>query len=274
MIQNGVKASEYRVRTLDRNDLNESGKIFIGDDGVETIDDVQVQKIKTVKAGRVLETGLIEIVEYLTEGDSQIIPKYTEEQVGVPLYTLVHIKITDPALLKYFTKGSVDLFDIDFKFDCSVETKHQYVNASHTENIPFSCGSKIELYPYIVNFQGVNLSGRFYAIGNYDVINTGFISIDVGTSSIGKIVFDTDLATSCSKLQASMCNSYFSLCTYMGEKAQTISGFAFPAMARWLESSNTLEIPLRVNTNFNAPVTIYNCRFYMRQEMYNRMSEL
>ena len=190
------------------------------------------------------------------------------------MYTLVHIKITDPALLKYFTKGSVDLFDIDFKFDCSVETKHQYVNASHTENIPFSCGSKIELYPYIVNFQGVNLSGRFYAIGNYDVINTGFISIDVGTSSIGKIVFDTDLATSCSKLQASMCNSYFSLCTYMGEKAQTISGFAFPAMARWLESSNTLEIPLRVNTNFNAPVTIYNCRFYMRQEMYNRMSEL
>lgn len=275
MILNNTKASEYRVRTLDRNDLNESGKIFIGDDGTETIDGVQVQKIKTVKAGRVLETGLIEIQEQLTEGTSIIIPKYTEDQTGAPLYTLAHIKITDPALLKYFTRGSADLTDIDFKFDCSVQTKSPYVNSSHAENIPFSCGSKIQLYPYIVTFLGISLQGRFYSIGNYDVINTGFISIDAGTSSIGKIVFTVDdLATSCSKLQTSMCNSYFSLCTYMGEKAQTINRFAFPAMARWLENSNILEIPLRVNTNFNAPVTIYNCKFYMRQELYNRMLEL
>lgn len=30
MIPNKIKASEYRVRTLDRNDLNEKGTIYIG----------------------------------------------------------------------------------------------------------------------------------------------------------------------------------------------------------------------------------------------------
>lgn len=30
MIPNKRKASEYRVRTLDRNDLNEKGMIYIG----------------------------------------------------------------------------------------------------------------------------------------------------------------------------------------------------------------------------------------------------
>ena len=30
MIHDKTKASEYRVRTLDRNDLNEKGKIYIG----------------------------------------------------------------------------------------------------------------------------------------------------------------------------------------------------------------------------------------------------
>ena len=40
MIRNETKASEYRVRTLDRNDLNEKGKIYIGKGGTTTVDGV------------------------------------------------------------------------------------------------------------------------------------------------------------------------------------------------------------------------------------------
>ena len=41
MIPNKTKASAYRVRTLDRNDLNEKGKIFIGQGGTSTVDGVE-----------------------------------------------------------------------------------------------------------------------------------------------------------------------------------------------------------------------------------------
>lgn len=40
MIPNKRPASEYRVRTLDRNDLNEKGKIYIGNGGTTTVDGV------------------------------------------------------------------------------------------------------------------------------------------------------------------------------------------------------------------------------------------
>lgn len=40
MIPNKRPASEYRVRTLDRNDLNEKGKIYIGKGGTTTVDGV------------------------------------------------------------------------------------------------------------------------------------------------------------------------------------------------------------------------------------------
>ena len=40
MIPNKTPASEYRVRTLDRNDLNEKGKIYIGKGGTTTVDGV------------------------------------------------------------------------------------------------------------------------------------------------------------------------------------------------------------------------------------------
>lgn len=40
MIPNHRPASEYRVRTLDRNDLNEKGKIYIGKGGTTTVDGV------------------------------------------------------------------------------------------------------------------------------------------------------------------------------------------------------------------------------------------
>ena len=40
MIPNKRPASEYRVRTLDRNDLNEKGKIYIGKGGTKTVDGV------------------------------------------------------------------------------------------------------------------------------------------------------------------------------------------------------------------------------------------
>lgn len=48
MIPNKTKASEYRVRTLDRNDLNEKGKIYIGQGGTSTID--KVENISNVAA--------------------------------------------------------------------------------------------------------------------------------------------------------------------------------------------------------------------------------
>ena len=40
MIPNKTKASEYRVRTLDRNDLNDKGKIYIGEGETTTVDGV------------------------------------------------------------------------------------------------------------------------------------------------------------------------------------------------------------------------------------------
>lgn len=48
MIPNKTKASEYRVRTLDRNDLNEKGTIYIGQGGTSTID--KVENISNVAA--------------------------------------------------------------------------------------------------------------------------------------------------------------------------------------------------------------------------------
>lgn len=48
MIHNKTKASEYRVRTLDRNDLNEKGTIYIGQGGTSTID--KVENISNVAA--------------------------------------------------------------------------------------------------------------------------------------------------------------------------------------------------------------------------------
>ena len=41
MIPNKTPASAYRVRTLDRNDLNEKGKIYIGQGGTSTVDGVE-----------------------------------------------------------------------------------------------------------------------------------------------------------------------------------------------------------------------------------------
>lgn len=53
MIPNKTKASEYRVRTLDRNDLNEKGKIFIGQGGTSTID--KVENISNVAAKNIID---------------------------------------------------------------------------------------------------------------------------------------------------------------------------------------------------------------------------
>lgn len=48
MIPNKTKASEYRVRTLDRNDLNEKGKIFIGQGGTTTVNTSNTSTVNKV----------------------------------------------------------------------------------------------------------------------------------------------------------------------------------------------------------------------------------
>lgn len=53
MIQNKTKASEYRVRTLDRNDLNEKGEIFIGQGGTTTVD--KVEGVSNVAATNIID---------------------------------------------------------------------------------------------------------------------------------------------------------------------------------------------------------------------------
>ena len=53
MIQNKTKASEYRVRTLDRNDLNEKGEIFIGQGGTTTVD--KVEGVSNVAAANIID---------------------------------------------------------------------------------------------------------------------------------------------------------------------------------------------------------------------------
>lgn len=53
MIPNKTKASEYRVRTLDRNDLNEKGTIYIGQGGTSTID--KVENISNVVAKNIID---------------------------------------------------------------------------------------------------------------------------------------------------------------------------------------------------------------------------
>lgn len=48
MIPNNTRASEYRVRTLDRNDLDEKGKIYIGQGGTTTINTTPTNKVEGV----------------------------------------------------------------------------------------------------------------------------------------------------------------------------------------------------------------------------------
>ena len=53
MIPNKTKASEYRVRTLDRNGLDEKGKIYIGQGGTSTVDGVE--GVSNVAAANIID---------------------------------------------------------------------------------------------------------------------------------------------------------------------------------------------------------------------------
>ena len=85
MIPNKTPASEYRVRTLDRNDLNDKGKIYIGEgettavDGVTGVSKVTAQNIidaindnatnKTITAGGFTATGAIQSATLSCQGN-------------------------------------------------------------------------------------------------------------------------------------------------------------------------------------------------------------
>lgn len=85
MIPNKRPASEYRVRTLDRNDLNEKGKIYIGKGGTTTVDgvtgvyDIEAKNIitainenatgKDISAGSFTATGAIQSATLSCQGN-------------------------------------------------------------------------------------------------------------------------------------------------------------------------------------------------------------
>ena len=80
MIPNKTPASEYRVRTLDRNDLNEKGKIYIGKgetttvDGVTGVYDIEAKNIITAinenATGKDISAGSFTAASFKGNADS------------------------------------------------------------------------------------------------------------------------------------------------------------------------------------------------------------
>lgn len=103
MIPNKTPASAYRVRTLDRNDLNEKGKIYIGQGGTSTVDGVE-------GVSNVAAENIIDAINNNQTSDKYVQLKDKENLLNL-IYPIGSIYITtDSNNPKDFLGGTWELF--------------------------------------------------------------------------------------------------------------------------------------------------------------------